>query len=448
MSDDATSEKIKQSVPIGEPGSLRRIFYAETDEESTYRVKVEDSRLGEFDFYIHFQSEGGEPTGGASMFEALVMDNLQSKSTASSVEIPWGHRIYDLEKFLLRIPMHAFLILSGDYLASLSTRPDWKNRPIMSDYVCENDIRPDFESWNVPEGYIKVRSEILEFIREKCSGDERLIELFRFDQNMREKGFRELVLRYLQEYEDWLRDDYESAILSDAYMVIPPDRQMRGLSSYPEAVLMTPLHPLRFGWHCLAHSALAETAYERTRCPAAGIINPHAVPDILHLPCIQPGGRTELVPFVSIRSSSPYWGVLWNGRCLDDLNDSAASGLWGGDWGISIAGASNGFNKAQVQRAISDVREIRTAKNLVSVAITSDTAGASSCNEGVIEWCQDNLGNPEKEKEKDVWAPAGARRLDILDMRKKESLSPSSAIIADMTNKTNASVRWFRTQEK
>jgi hypothetical protein len=202
VSDDATSEKVEQSVPIGEPGSLRRIFYAETDEESTYRVKVEDSRLGEFDFYIHFHSEGGEPTGVASMFEALVMDNLQSKSTASSVEIPWGHRIYDLEKFLLEDPHACYpLILSGDYLASLSTRPDWKNRPIMSDYICENDIRPDFESWNVPKGYIQVRSEILECIREKGSGDERLIELFRFDQNMREEGFRELVSRYLQEYE-------------------------------------------------------------------------------------------------------------------------------------------------------------------------------------------------------------------------------------------------------
>lgn len=445
ISDDATSENIEHSVEIGEPGKLRRIFYAETDEESTYRIKVSHSRVGEFDFHIHFHSEGEAPTGVSSVFESLVMDNLQGKSTASSVEIPWGHRIYDLEKFIIEDPYACYpLIISGDYLSSLSNRPDWKNRPIMSRYMCENDIRPDFENWNVPEGYIQARIDILEYIREKIPGNEKLIELFRFDQNMRDEGFRKLVSIYLQKYEDWLRDDYESAILSDAYMVIPPEKQMLGLSSYPEAVLMTPLHPLRFAWHCLAHSALAETAYEGVRCPAAGIINPHAVPDILHLPCIQPGGRTELVPFVSIRSSSPYWGVLWNGRCLEDLNDSPSSGLWGGDWGISIEGASNGFNKAQVKMAISDVREIRTAKNLVSVAITSYTAGASSCNEGIIEWCQDNLGSVEK----DDWAPAGARRLDILDMRKKEALSPSSAIIADMTNKTNASVRWFRTQEK
>jgi DNA phosphorothioation-dependent restriction protein DptH len=445
ITDDATSENIKQSVEIGDPSNLRRIFYAETDEETTYRIKVSDSRLGEFEFHIHFHSEGEEPTGVSSVFEALVMDNLQGKSTASSVEIPWGYRIYDLEKFLLEDPHACYpLIISGDYLSSLSKRPNWKNRPIMSGYMCENDIRPNFEDWNVPEGYIQARSDILEYIRKKIPGNEKLIELFRFDQNMREDSFRELVSRYLQEYEDWLRDDYESAILSDAYMVIPPERQMLGLSSYPEAVLMTPLHPLRFAWHCIAHSVLAETAYEGVRCPAAGIINPHAVPDMLHLPCIQPGGRRELVPFVSIRSSSPYWGVLWNGRCLDDLNDSPSSGLWGGDWGVSIEGASNGFNKAQVKKAISDVREIRTAKNLVSVAITSYTGGSSSCNEGIIEWCQDNLGSAEK----DDWAPAGARRMDILDMRKKEALSPSSAIIADMTNKTNASVRWFRTQEK
>jgi hypothetical protein len=49
VSDDATSEHIKQHVEIGEPGKLRRLFYAETDEESTYRIKVSDSRLGEFD---------------------------------------------------------------------------------------------------------------------------------------------------------------------------------------------------------------------------------------------------------------------------------------------------------------------------------------------------------------------------------------------------------------
>lgn len=443
-SEDATSENVEESVEIGEPGGLRRIFYAETDEESTYTIKVMDSGVGEFDFHIHFHSEGEEPTGVSSVFEALVMDNLQGKSKASSVEIPWGHRIYDLERKILETPYACYpLIISGDYLPFLNKELDWKNRPVMSAYMCENDIRPDFEIWNVPKEYIQARSDIIEYVREKISGNAKLIELFHFDQSMREEAFRALVSRYLQEYENWLKDDYESAILSDAYMVIPPERQMRGLSSYPEAVLMTPLHPLRFAWHCLAHEALAETAYDGIRCPAAGIVNPHAVPDILHLPCLQPGGRTELVPFVSIRSSSSYWGVLWNGRRLDDLNDSPASGLWGGDWGISIAGASNGFNKAQVKRAISDVREIRTAKNSVSVAITSDTIGASSCNEGIIEWCQDNLGSLER----DEWAAAGARRLDILDLRKKESLSPSSAVIADMTNKTSASVRWFRTQK-
>ena len=443
ISENSTSENIEQRAAISEPGSLRRIFFAETDEESTYRINVEDSLVGGFEFHIHFHSEGEEPTGVASVFEALVMDNLQGKSGASSVEIPWGHRIYDLERWLLEDPHACYpLILSGDYLSSLSSRPNWRNRPIMSEYSCENDVRPDFDDWKVPNEFIQVRNELLCYLREKMPDNERLIELFRFDMHMREASFQNLVSRYLGVYEQWLNEDYESAILSDAYLVIPPERGSRGLSSNPEAILMTPLHPVRFAWHCLAHTVLAETAYEGISCPAAGIINPNTVPDMVQIPCLQPGGRVDRIPFMAIRSSSAYWGVLWNGRNLADLNDASRSGLWGGDWGITIGGASNGFNKAQVKRAICDVRDIRTAKNTIAVAITSDTQGSSSCNDGIIEWCEENLGDVER----DEWALAGARRLDVIDLRHDERLTPSSAVIADITIKTNAAVRWFRPQ--
>lgn len=443
VSIDTTSENVEHKAEISQDNTFRRLFYAETDEQSTYLVKVEDSRLGQYDLHIHFHANDENPAGVNSVFEALVMDNVRGKSTASSVEIHWSQHIFDLERKILEDPLACFpLIISGDYLSKLTNNLNWEERPILSSYSCENDVRPDFKNWNVPKQFIQVRKKLLNYLTDKMSQDEKLLELFRFDQHMREAKFKNLVMEYLQVYLDWLKSDYESAILSDAYMVIAPEGNTTGLSSEPEAILMTPLHPVRFAWHCLAQSVLAETAYEKTRCPAAGIINPHSVPDIIHVPCIQPGGKSDLISFVAIRSSSPYWGVFWNGGKMSDLNDSPKSGLWGDDFGISISSVSNGFNKAQVKRAINDVRDIRIAKSMVQISLVSDTLGASSCNEGIIEWCQDNLGNVEK----DDWAPAGARRLDILDMRTK-GLHPSSAVIADLTDKTNAKIRWWFSQE-
>ena len=322
---DATSENIEQTVEIGQADMHRRRFYAETDEESTYRIMVTESQLGQYELHIHFHAENEELTGVSNVFEALVLDNVRGKSSASIVEINWGYRIYDLERRILKDPLACYpLIISGDYLAKLADNLDWENSPILSDLSCESDVRPEFKDWHVPDKFIKARTQILEYLDDNISGDEPLIELFRFDLSMREEKFQTLVLKYIEAYEDWISNDYESAILADAYMVIPPERNTNGLSNEPEAILMTPLHPLRFAWHCLAHSVLAETAYDTIRCPAAGIIDPNSVPDIIQIPCIQPDGKIDRIPFVSIRNSSPYWGVLWNGRKLSDLKRLSA----------------------------------------------------------------------------------------------------------------------------
>ncbi|WP_319757958.1 type IV secretion system DNA-binding domain-containing protein [uncultured Sphaerochaeta sp.] len=441
--DDTLGEDIKEAE-IGKDNLYHRLFLAETDQESTYIIKVENPHIGAFLLHVNFHAENEEFVGVSSVFEALVLDNVKGKSSVNSVEINRGCRIYDLERKILDDPFACFpLIISDDYTSKMTSDLNWKTRPLLTSYSCENDVRPEFKNWKVPDQFIQVRSELLAYLNEKMSGDELLIELYRLDQSMLEEEFRELVKKYLQAYENWIQSDYESGILCDAYMVVPREGNTTGLSNEPEAILISPLHPIKLAWHCLSQSILAETAYKKTRCPAAGIINPHSVPDIMHVPCIQPGGKSKIIPFMAIRSSSPYWGVLWNGNKLSGLNDSSSSGIWADEaWGISISSISNGFNKAQVKRAVSDVRDIRIAKSTILISIISDTLGTSSCNEGIIEWCEENLGDVDK----DEWASAGARKLDVLDMR-EASLYPSAAVIADLTDKTDAKVRWWLNQE-
>jgi hypothetical protein len=259
---------------------------------------------------------------------------------------------------------------------------------------------------------------------------------------MRDESFRGMVAAYLDEYTDWLNKDYDSAAWADVMTVHRLDNGGATLAPYPHAVLLTPIHPLRLGWQCVAQALLQNAIDHRLRCPAASVLDPHSTPDCFLLPCRTPVGKVVQRVFLSVASSTDYWGVLWSGeqeqlRLLVDESDCL---IFDKGFGVTIDGLASGFSVPQVERAIDEVAQIWSAKSTLRVSVTSDTRGSSACNEGVASWARKSLG------EQDAWRRGGACALEVYDER-TEDLQPEDAELSTLTQILDASIRWYRRTE-
>src|SRR6476620_3914832 len=89
------------------------------------------------------------------------------------------------------------------------------------------------------------------------------------------------------------------------------------------AVVVSPLHPIRLAWQCLAQRAMF-LAQRKLPCPAASILDPDCIPDAISLPLRTATGGIERETYFSVECSSDYWGILWNANRLDLLSRGPA----------------------------------------------------------------------------------------------------------------------------
>ena len=155
-------------------------------------------------------------------------------------------------------------------------------------------------------------------------------------------------------------------------------------------------------------------------CPAGGVVDPRVVPDFMHLPVVSPEG-VQRVPFLSVESNSDYWSVLWNGSKLHDLGRRSLQSPFGPALGISVGGISTGFSANQVRRALNDVSNVLCAKPTISVVVSSAGGATDSCNEGLMDWSEEQYVEPERLGRRQS---SGPRRLDVYDSRNK-ALQPT-----------------------
>lgn len=148
--------------------------------------------------------------------------------------------------------------------------------------------------------------------------------------------------------------------------------------------------------------------------------------------------KNESRVFLSVASSSDYWGVLWSGErdqlCL--LESEAGRSIFDKELGITIEGLASGFSVPQVERAIDEISFIWAAKSTLRISVTSDTSGSSSCNEGIAKWGRKELG------EQDPWRMKGARKLVIYDDRQAD-LQPEDAELSTLTQELDSSIEWY-----
>ncbi len=426
-------------------------FEVETNAECFYEFDVKRTNLaGEGPsvdtIRVVFTAAEADSQKCGSEFERLIALNRQSEGgkATNDVYIDRQLRSSDLQSWMLaesNIGQSFYpLVLCTDYSDHWRPR-NWASRAdtIYSAGKFLNDPRPAPDSLLPPAEFLEARAIIAEVIRgEDETG---LVESARLGELMigSDLHFAQSVEKYIRSYLDWLESSPDTACWVDISLVTRFESDGQTISDDPDAVLVSPLHPIRFAWHCLAQRSLF-LAKSKAPCPAGSILDPDCVPDSLVLPLhTASGGKRERV-FFSVECSSDYWSILWNGEKLGLLDRAAGEAPFDREFGILVGGISSGFSVSQVHRALTDVRELLIAKPVLNVLVASASGQNNACNEGLMSWCRAHYA--QKESDPAELQAAGRRFVQILDDR-KSSARPEDADISNLAEDTGNAIRWF-----
>lgn len=440
----------KQSLPVREVQA--GLYQVEVEVDGSYQIDLPYKRTAvggreaTETCRIFLSCDDVEEEGCSSEFERLIMVNRRQIEPSGSkpvVQLNRNARTSTLQGWLLQdehvARSYLPIVLAEDY-GDHWVQPAWTDDTgrILSAGRYHKDPRPPASQFNPPPAFVAARVEIARLIR---GGDDqsRLIEAAPLGEWLRhDTAFQSVVEDYLDAYSLWLRGSPEVAPWSDVVAIASLEPGGRTIARSPDAVLLSPIHPLRLAWHAVAQRVLDDAALSAEPCPAAGILDPGVVPDVLRMPLVSPEG-VDLIPFLAVESNTDYWSVLWNGRRLRELADRSRMDPFGATFGITIGGISAGFSAAQVSRALDDVSNILCAKPALSVAVSSAGGATDACNDGLVQWSSERYAESDKPAR---LGTSGPRRLDVYDMRDAPS-RPDDATIANLSEDTLNNVRWF-----
>lgn len=398
---------------------------------------------------VYLSCEDVPEIGCRSEFERLIRANrrqLESFDAKAVIQVNRSVRSTMLQDWLLAPEVagrsYQPIVLAEDY-GNYWAPPLWGDAggPVISagSFIC--DPRPSPDEFDPPEAFVAAREEIARRVR--GDGDQSgVFEIARLGEwAARDEEFRATVERYVDAYQSWLSAAPDIACWCDVIAVASLDGSGRSLSRVPDAILLSPFHPLRLGWHVVAQGVLSEADEQGKPCPAASVLDPDCVPDVMSMSIRSPSGIDQ-VDYLAVENGTDYWSVLWNATSLASLPRRSMDAPFGDEFGISVGGISVGFSAAQVVRALDDVSELLAAKAVISVAISSAGGATDACNEGLIEWCtarfQDDAKRPRSRS-------TGQRFMEVFDERTEEA-RPDDAKIANLSEDTRNAVRWFAGQ--
>ncbi|YCC75271.1 ATP-binding protein [Pseudomonas aeruginosa] len=450
LPDDATEfEEQRETIEPRQVGEDE--YLVEIEADGKYQLDIAFTPAGEQvpkACRVYLTCEEAKEEGCRSEFERLIKLNrrhLEKFDTKAVVHLDRNARSSSLQSWMLEDQnvSNSFrpLVIADDY-ASRWPPPDWDapHGPVLSNGRFLHDPRPGAMSFQPPKGFVEARQEIARYIRgsDDQSG---LLESAPLGAWLSEDpGFRTLVEDYLGAFMSWLDADPGIACWIDTIAVCSLEPDGRTLGRIPDAIILSPLHPLRLAWHCFAQKVLRDEAEGNAPCPAASILDPDCVPDLLTISLQAPGGMDK-VDFLSVECSSDYWSVLWNGSRLGQIPDRARRAPFDSSFGLAVGGISSGFSPAQVSRALDDVTDLLSAKPIVSLVVSSAGGTTDACNEGLATWCTKRFGNGDQDTPRQG---VGPRIVEVFDTR--QAGRPDQATIANLSEDTGNHVRWYDKQ--
>ena len=438
--------------------AVREGFHqVEVEAETNYQVDVgfsrtlADGKVSHETCRVFLVVEDVVEQGCRSEFERLIRANrraIEPSEAKPVVQLNRSTRSSSLQDWMLSAEFagrsYLPIVLADDYIDAW-VQPKWGTGtgPIFSKGRFLQDPRPDASEFQPPAGFVEARQQLAARIR--GTGDQTgLLESAELGKWLAtDEDFRVLIEQYLDAYQAWLAADPDVACWVDVGVITSLEDDRRTISRVPDAIMLSPLHPLRMAWHAVAQGVLLEAESGGNPCPAVSVLDPDCVPDLLTLSLRSPGG-IERVDFLAVENGTDYWSVLWNGHRLGRLPHRSRMAPFGEAFGISVGGISVGFSTAQVGRALEDVSGLLSAKPVVGVVVASAGGTTDACNEGLISWCSDRY---REGSNKTPRQSAGRRFVEIYDHRDGDS-RPDDATIANLSEDTDNSVRWYQGQPK
>ncbi len=413
------------------------VCVVETDEECYYDFHAQlpgNDALVQFRVWI--SAADHTPTGASSEFDSLILQNIEAGAN-TRVEV-LSSRLGDFSLWAMQSEESFRPVVMGpDYLDCWKS-PDWCHRPVFSAKRLILDPRPEPDAFVAPPAFVDARRNVLNQLLPAGGQDlTSPIEALRLGEMMLDAGFAESVALYIDAYSDWMKADHKAACWVDVVTLHDMESEGDTLNPIPYAFLLTPLHPLRLSWQCHAQAVMKRSLDQHARCPAASTLDPGQFPDCMVLHCMSATGRLLPKGFISVASSSDYWGVLWNCDRISEISGSHAASIFSASFGLEIHGLQTGFSVQQVVRSLVEVERLSAGRSTLRVGVMSDTTGSSSCNEGIEAWAAERLG-----VEGDEWYVAGGKALHVNDMR-DPILQPEESALASMVNGVGGKLRWF-----
>lgn len=418
---EAGSERYYQ-VEYARPGSVK---------SDTLRINLlaEDDAAEECGSYFEFHLSRNAKRDGSRLPRAV---HVSSQSRSAQLQ-GWI-----LGKTALERSFYPFVI-APDY-ANYWFRRDWSSADdvIFSGGRFINDPRPSVDEMRPPSAFIDARRHIAA----KVVGEDgnELIESADLGKLLASDAeFAEAVDAYIKSYLEWLSSSPKEASWCDIGLVMGLESDGETFEQVPNAIVVSPLHPVRLAWQCLAQRTMYY-ASRKQPCPAASIMDPDCVPDSLALPLRDATGGISEVVYFSVECSSDYWGILWNTQRLDRLNSLAGTSPLDREMGLLVGGISSGFSVSQVHRAMDDVCEMLVAKPVIGVLVSSASGQNNACNEGLVSWGRAKF-SPDEQQAKHATA-FGASEVHIFDDRDVDA-RPGDAEVSNLAEDSNNAVQWY-----
>jgi Holliday junction resolvasome RuvABC ATP-dependent DNA helicase subunit len=402
------------------PGSTQTTAVIEIEDDDRCQITLEapdGTALGEWTA----QFSVDEPdTAARTRFEALVLAHQTKK------KLPVVHTtdnlIYRLEQEYLQSP-DSWRPIRAAWSKPIETVgiPDWTDAQL-GDISAQPDPRPTL---NPPTTLIDAREKTRQYFiaKQRPFGE----------VDYTDPILAQLSHEYLAEYLLW-QENNQDAVWFDAIGIHAATWNLQAgqhtATSEPVAMLLSPLHPLRVAWHCIAQAYLADSI--KRHCPAAGLLDPAACPDAGAW-TIAPTTQEQISrAFLAVPTDNPHWSVLLNRHYLSKDEERTSILRQLSELGIIASGIPSGFTNSQAADSVAEVAKLLPGRATLRLGIVGGTDGSPACAAGVIGWCTTRFDEDNE-----------PRPFTIEVYQAADNQQPTEERLNELSELTDERVRWY-----
>lgn len=409
-----------QHVPIvaGTSKTTTVIDIEDEDRCQIALVAADGTSLAEWT--VQFAVDEAE-TSARNRFEGLVQAH-QSKSKLPIIHTP-DNLLFRLEQEYLESPeswrpVRAAWSMPIDSVVI----KDWTN-PQLGDVLAQPDPRPNL---NPPATLVAAREKIQQYIIAKKRP---IGEVDHADPLL-----RQLAQDYLSEYTQWQSNTLE-ATWFDAIGVHAAVWNLQAgqhtATSEPVVILLSPLHPLRIGWHCVAQQYLGDSI--KRQCPAAGLLDPSSCPDAGAWTIGSGQHQQPARAFLALPTDNPQWSVLLNRQYLshDEERTKVLEQL--AKLGIIASSIPSGFTNSQASDSVTEVAKLLPGRAILRLGIVGGHDHSPACAAGIMDWCTNRFDDDTE-----------PRPFTVEVYQASANQHPSEERLNELSELTDERVRWYR----